>query len=93
MKKLEEMSLEELRVAYSELKTAKDESDNKITKLEEDNTKLKADKEQLQLYNNKLFAQIPNLNPDDDGDGTGKKEEPKSYEKLVEDLSKEGGIF
>lgn len=90
-KKLEEMSLEELRVEYTTLKTAKEESDNKITKLEEDNKQLKADKEQLQLYNNKLFSQIPNLNQDDEDDG--KKEEPKSYEKLVEDLNKEGGIF
>lgn len=90
MKKLEEMSLEELRVAYTELKAAKEESDNKITKLEEDNANLKTDKEQLQLYNNKLFSQIPNLNP---VDKDKEKEEPKSYENLLENIEKTGGLF
>lgn len=89
-KKLEEMTLEELRVAYTELKSAKDESDNKVTGLTEENNKLKGDNEQLRLYNNKLFSQIPNLNPDDKGKGN---EEPKSYEKLLGDIEKEGGLF
>lgn len=89
-KKLEEMTLEELRVAYTELKSAKEQSDKKVTQLEEDNKNLKTDKEQLQLYNNKLFSQIPNLNPENKGK---EKDEPKSYENLLEDIEKEGGLF
>ena len=89
-KKLEEMSLEELRVAYTDLMTAKEESDNKVTKLNEDIGKLQADNKQLQLYNNQLFAKIPNLNP---GNKEDKKEEPKSYDKLLDDINKEGGLF
>ncbi len=89
-KKLEEMSLEELRVAYTDLMTAKENSDNEVTKLKEDNSKLQADNKQLQLYNNQLFAKIPNLNPDVK---EVKEEEPKGYDKLLEDINKEGGIF
>lgn len=89
-KKLEEMTLEELRVAYTDLMTAKEKSDLKVTELEENNTKLVADNKQLQLYNNQLFAKIPNLNPEHKEEV---KDEPKGYDKLLEELDNKGGIF
>lgn len=90
-KKLEEMSLEELRVAYTELMSEKEKSDNSITTLTEQNTKLTEDNNKLRHYNNELFAKIPNLNhvTSDDKD----KPQEQTYEKLFDDINKEGGLF
>lgn len=93
MKKLEDMSLEELRVAYTTLKDEKEKSDAQVTALTDEKGKLMEDNKRLQHYNNELFSKIPNLNPVPDEDNTEDKKSDMSYDGLLKKIDDEGGMF